>query len=67
MNPTAKGGGTATVSAVIKRADGTVEDWGRIVHASDGERLKYELAHPVLMLKRLRWRRKWRASSQIQD
>jgi hypothetical protein len=64
---TAKGGGKATISAVITRADGTVEDWGRIVHVDDAEKRKYELSHPKLMFNRMRWRRKWRASSQTQD
>lgn len=57
---TAKGGSRATVRAVITRADGRVEDWGRIVHASRKDELVYMLTHPVVMLNRLAWRfRSW--------
>ena len=59
MTGVSAGGGSKTlVSIVVTRADGTKEDWGRMVHASQQDKLVYELTHPVVMLNRLRWRLK---------
>jgi hypothetical protein len=53
-----KGGTRARVNIVVNRADGTVENWGRMVHASRAAALLYALSHPVTMINRLRWRLK---------
>ena len=61
-------GSKTAISAVVTRADGTKEDWGRIVHMTGKDRIKYELTHPLVMLNRLRWRlRQWYRMSQTQD
>lgn len=51
-----QGGAKPRVNIVVVRADGRVEDWGRMVHASRKDELLYMLTHPVVMLNRLVWR-----------
>jgi hypothetical protein len=53
-----KGGSKIRIGVVVTRADGTKEDWGRMVHASERDRCVYALTHPLVMLNRLRWRLK---------
>jgi len=54
--------------AVITRANGNVENWGRLAHKSWLQKQLYTLKHPVLIfVKRPYWRfRQWRRQSLIQ-
>ena len=65
MNVQQKGGATIRMSCVITRADGSRENWGRMVHTSRAAAWLYALTHPVTMINRLRWRLKqWLRLSQ---
>jgi len=59
-----KGKSVLRVNAKITRADGSVEDWGRITYRSRWEALWYAVTHPILMAKRRYWQ--WQALSRTQ-
>lgn len=56
---------SATMSVVITRANGEVENWGRMAFATPREATLYRFTHPILMLKRLYWAR--RAKRRIEQ
>jgi hypothetical protein len=67
MTISAFSGGKVTIRAVIKRADGSVEDWGVVHHSDPAAARAYALKHPDVIANRIKWRMKqWFRKSKTQ-
>ncbi len=68
MHARSRAGARPQVSAVVTRADGSVEDWGRIERRGLLSTLAYAVARPVTIINRQRWRlRQWFRKRKTQD
>ena len=59
MKKTTKAAIPAKVAVKITRADGSVEDWGTVTFKSWQQKALHAVTHPLLMLRRAKWRLGW--------